>query len=499
MTTIIFRIHLNEPALLTMLEGDPNAAVSYPYIPGSVLRGMLIGLFIKMQRQQYHDFKLDAAGEWQSLFFSPQTRYLNAYPLIDDQRALPIPATWTLPKYGKAAEFITDSAIDDGERPATVVKTKSVSGFTRVSKQTAMLYKPLMVINVHTARARLHSSEQQVFRYEALAEGQTFVGAVLCDNAEHAPLLEQLLNKHPHVVIGGSRTAGYGSATISQVTPVEQWAEVDHKIGKEVILTFLSDALLQDDNGSYIPTPQTLETCLAKLNVHCQVEPINMKTTWIGGFNRKWGLPLPQTIAVERGSVVRLKSIRANAPWKELIKLISEGIGNRREDGFGRVALGWQQHSQLLYEKYSPQPVKGELSAESKALWNGLRHRIRDQRFEDQIAGVLSDKQFTIYGSISRTQLSRLRSVIANALRQAKPETGVVNTFLEQISGKAAGRQFDNARISNKPLSEWLKSPDFGDLLQNVQEKDSYILRMVDSVLERAYRERDKQAQQGVK
>ena len=32
-----------QPLLLTSLQGDPNSSVSFSYIPGSVVRGALIG------------------------------------------------------------------------------------------------------------------------------------------------------------------------------------------------------------------------------------------------------------------------------------------------------------------------------------------------------------------------------------------------------------------------------------------------------------------------
>ena len=42
MNCIRYRITLSEPALLTSLEGDPNESISFNYIPGSVLRGLLL-------------------------------------------------------------------------------------------------------------------------------------------------------------------------------------------------------------------------------------------------------------------------------------------------------------------------------------------------------------------------------------------------------------------------------------------------------------------------
>ena len=46
MIALSFELCLKEPLLATALEGDPNSAVSLPFIPGSMLRGALIGRYL---------------------------------------------------------------------------------------------------------------------------------------------------------------------------------------------------------------------------------------------------------------------------------------------------------------------------------------------------------------------------------------------------------------------------------------------------------------------
>src|SRR5690606_13288481 len=106
----------------------------------------------------------------------------NAYPEIEGKRALPVPATWTQRKYpiGDQPNPIIDSALLDKNVPKSSAKPKNLSGFTVIDEHTAHIYHPQIAFNVHTARARQNAGEQQVFRYEALADGQTFMGAILC-------------------------------------------------------------------------------------------------------------------------------------------------------------------------------------------------------------------------------------------------------------------------------------------------------------------------------
>jgi len=501
MTTITYEIHLDEPAIFAALAGDPNAAITLPYIPGSVIRGMIISRHI---RQQPTGYILDAGGPMKDLFFSPNTRYLNAYPAILGQRSLPIPSTWVRPKYLNSDELGANSPIamhDSAFGPprfggGAQVKTKSMTGFAVIDGNHALVFNPDTVVNVHTARARPSMEKPQVFRYEALADGQTFKGAILCAGDDEAKAVFSLLSDDPVIVFGGSRTAGYGAATLTNVQLETTWIEVQHRISSSMILTLLSDALLKDGYGVYKPTPAMLQAHLEKLGVHGAIDPISVRTTWVGGFNRKWGLPLPQAIGIERGSVFRLTVPRDSEV--ALAELLSKGVGERREDGFGRVALGWQNDAVSTVAKYQIDSTaeRPDLSDESRELWSFVRQRIRDRQLEERTKGILYDTNYTIYGNISRTQLSRLRTVIANELRKESPNTSVINGFLNEIRGKAAGRQFDNARIGNRNLSQWLQSPQFDELGGSTADKPTTILELVDAVLERAYRERDKQARQ---
>ena len=47
MKAITYQIRLLEPALVSELAGDPNAAVAFDYVPGSVLRDVFIEQYLK--------------------------------------------------------------------------------------------------------------------------------------------------------------------------------------------------------------------------------------------------------------------------------------------------------------------------------------------------------------------------------------------------------------------------------------------------------------------
>lgn len=508
MIAVIYQIHLNEPAIFSTLEGDPNSASSHPYIPGSALRGMIIGLYIKLQRETDKSYQIDAWGEEQAMFFSQSTRYLNAYPMVKGKRSLPIPLTWTKPKYKLKGDSDQGGTplIRDGAFPTSPsdndpdVKTETLKGFVVLTDTEATVKRRKTVINVHNARARRDSAQQQVFRYEALPGDQTFVGVIVCDQLDHASELKTLLETYPQVTLGGSRTAGYGSATISEVEIDKDWSEVVGASGDQTILTFLSDALIRDFHGVYMPTPQAVQEELNARGIRCVVDPVSVKTVLVGGFNRKWGLPLPQALAIQAGSVLRLSDLQLDSD-NALMDILEYGVGDRIEDGYGRVVVGWQHHGKLTFvESADERPsIEVPLSDESKRLLSIMSQRLNKSYIADHAAARLFDEPYTIKGNISRTQLANLRSVIANALRSQKPSLSAIDQYLTRIAGKSGGRQFDGARIDNQPLSQWLRKPSFKELDQTITCKERYALQLIDLVLERAYRERDKRAQRGGK
>jgi len=383
MKTIYYRITLKEPAILTAIDGEPNSAVSYDFIPGAVLRGILIGMYMRANR--VIDLADASYQEVTRLFFSDSTRFLNAYPVINNQRSLPIPISWRKAKYGDTNK-IYDEAIPP---PPDTGKYSSVSGFAITNNRTAYIYQPTRVLNVHTQRARKHADEQLVYRYDALAPNQTFEGIIYCQDTDADGFIA-LLKDNPHMHIGGARSAGYGKVYIEVVDNEENSyqpefnQQPEDKHGK-LVITLLSDMILRDENGHYAPTLSAFANELKKyFPVHYGANHTT-QTTLVGGFNRKWGLPLPQTSALKRGSVIILDTVAI--PVNTLMEIYQHGLGARRNEGFGQIAIGWQQHPNLTksaIEDDKPKPTEeNSLSVDGIAMWEKLENRMKKGRCGD--------------------------------------------------------------------------------------------------------------------
>ncbi len=490
MKVIAYRITLLEPALLTALEGDPNESVSFNYIPGSVLRGAVIGKYIKYMRSKNLKTLDSVEEQVRRLFFDGTTRYLNGYPLDRmEKRTLPVPLSWQQDKKAVSIETdecpapVYDFAID--EQPEDIGQPQSVRKpfFTR-SEDMVRLVSPKRRLSIHTARNRRYGRAMRqfsspaegpsgaVYRYEALAAGQTFEALILCDHDEDAELLLPLLEGG--VLLGGSRTAGYGRAKIHDVKLApEGWREVDGELVVEVdgklIVTLLSDALLRDENGQFTTDPSVVTAALeTKLGIKLEMLQAFLRWETVGGFNRKWGLPLPQALAVKMGSVFvyQLRGDSSSDPAR-FLGLEAEGIGERRAEGFGRLAFNWHTEKRLEVEsKVPPEALVRTIDdEESKTIAERMVARMFQQRLEGKLvanavktAELLAGDREKARKLPSNAQISRLRSIIRNELMKENPDPQRVRDFLRDIeSRKPTRKQFEKARIEGRPLLEWLK------------------------------------------
>lgn len=485
MKIITYHIELKEPVLVTALAGDPNAAVTFNYLPGSVLRGAIITAF--MRHNQFTD-----ADTVQRLFLNGQTQYLNGY-LLDrkQQRSLPRPFSWqqvkedqqreTEDKPAKLFDFAYEEQEDDLPKQWKAAK-KPFFSITKKSGEIRWL-SPDKVLAVHTQRdpvkGRSTSEQGAVYQYEALAAGQTFVALIVCHHDTDEVVLTSLLEGSHN--IGGARGAGYGRVQFTKVaTKAEREIPVDLQTESNgrFLVTCLSDLLLQDAQGQFQVDPTLVKAVLEKrwgcaLNWFGGDQPnAYLNGVYVGGFNRKWGLPLPQAKAISMGSVFVFEPPK-DCTVAQLQTVEAQGIGMRRAEGFGRVAFNWQTEEEWSVEGWvEPEtPKTVTLSANSPEVQ--LAQRMVNRLFRQQLDAQLAVKanEWAAKLPVQNSQLSRLRQVVQDELHKRPSEDNDSATktmqdgrnrliqYSKKLKERATTRkQFDRARIDNQPLLAWLEA-----------------------------------------
>ena len=495
MKAITFSLTTQQPLLATSFQGDPNSDVSYNYIPGSTIRGAVIGRYLKQHGISDLDRASDPAEVRRLFFNSNSTRYLNGYLSSQgSKRTLPSLRSWRQEKgveFGEKSSLpISDFSFGEEEyfHKPDRKDPKPVGDsyfWTEEEDETIYLYSPKRRINIHTKRDRQHGkaskvqknpagevirkAEGEIFRYDALDAHQTFQAVILCADEDVATL--QTLLEAEDLWLGGSRSAGYGHTKLHDVAVCDDWCEVglpaeQRSFYDPKIVTLLSDLLVRNEYGQPIADWKLVGQEIARLlSLDPVPEPTQAFTrqTLVGGFNRKWGLPLPQVPAIAAGSVIIFKQLSLTG---EQIKTLEEqGLGDRREDGFGRLAVNLQVHweSRDTLQVQLPQSSSSRstkpLSDTSLCLARKMANRLLEQKLEQKVQNKLAHIS-SLEGGISNSQLSRLQSVARNAL--ATQATERVKDFLSQLTSSTK-KKFQNVKLGGRSfyaeLERWLDNP----------------------------------------
>jgi CRISPR-associated protein Csx10 len=454
MNALFITLKLESPLLITGLgNGEENSSKSLPYIPGSALRGALISRF-KVDTQ---DLPLDPkAGR---LFFSGAVCFLNAYPLDQNgERMLPIPASWRKEKGRELKEApVVDYAIASNEDTTNPID-KLYKGR---NSSSIYAFSPEEEIAIHIAsqgRGVVKAGQSTVFQYQSLARGQKFGALILAEEPSDLAEIEKLLKPNT-LYLGRSRSAGYGKVQIEAFQKTTTPEATSENLN-EVVITLLSDTILRDEHGQ--PTHDMDGYLTKRLGKAVKNKKAFIRQTDIGGFNRKWKLPLPQMPALGMGSVFVYPAGQLDP--SDLDSLAKTGIGERRVDGFGRIVINWHVTGQ---QKFSDAPeIKNDstetpsLSLASQKLATGMADRLLRHMLEQNLVAEVN--RYTFKGNLTNHQLSRMRNVLRKALDENKPVEEVVPAFFASLKETAKNqwhntRLYEDGRTTGVRLDMWVE------------------------------------------
>ncbi|MBW4603976.1 MAG: hypothetical protein KME29_31530 [Calothrix sp. FI2-JRJ7] len=479
MKVITFLLHTKQPILVTSFQGDPNSDVSFSYIPGSVIRGLLISRYLQGCGLGKNDDIL-ALPDVKRLFFSGESRYLNAYLYSQekDKRTLPVPLSWLKIKDDKYSRYGEMNVYDFSYRRHNEnLSYKSLDeGFCCIvdDDRDIILYQEGRHINIHNMRNRKKGKgidgSGAVFRYDALLAGQTFQAAIICDNSDDVEKIKPLLEPS-QVWLGGSQSAGYGYIEIDNVEEFDNWSElgIDASLrgGRKLLrVTLLSDLILLDKWGHYIVNPEAelvTELLQEYLDVGLELQDSYTSTVLVGGFNRKWGLPLPQVPAFASGSVF-VFSYSGELKAEKILNLENRGIGERRVDGFGRVAINWLEELPYFIAKLLDNDVElEEAKLEAKSEDQNIAVKMAERLLAQKLDRLLLEKVDSLYFNpcrLTNSQLSRLMIVAQQSLTEKTKS--LVLELLKKLP-RNANSQFEDSKLDGvsfkRKIIEWLDNP----------------------------------------
>ncbi|ABU59344.1 RAMP superfamily CRISPR-associated protein [Roseiflexus castenholzii] len=381
-------MRLDEPLLIARRVEAGNQYETLDIIPGSVLRGALAWRAAKRLGQQlqgsvYQDFV--------NLFWRDTVRFSMLTPVEVSRQASGYP-TIIAPRDLLTCELhpgFTKPSEDDGcgvwsrfesvseTCPVCVTdhgaaKLETLGGFiSLVRNMPRSRHKPSTMVEMHIRidpdSGRVRTGD--LYGYVALEPGQYFVGEVTCTDANIWDALRTMANLQPNGAVnelhlGKATQRGYGkvSAVFQKIDePLFSLQSLTERLTstEHVTMLLLSDAIIVDPWGRFwrgfdaawlkreLQLPNGAAVSI-DCNQNGEALAFSAVRT-VDSFNATLGLPRARDIAIVAGSSVRLsfKGIPLDDLRQRLGEVEAQGIGLRRNEGFGCVAFNHPVYRQL--------------------------------------------------------------------------------------------------------------------------------------------------------
>lgn len=454
------------------------------YIPGSFLLGALA---------QAYTTHLPQANDFASIFLNGDVTFSNAYPIPDPKQTDFYPAPVSLVKK-KDSKDAFDLAYPPDFQSVTQqnIPTKgSVGDFVHINGNDITPCTPETEVEYHHRRPddkRLGHPEEgngEFFQFEVLRTDQYFTTTITGPYA-YLDQLRDVLNKQPVLYLGRSLTAQYGKCMVSGTLKKAALTTCSWKQNDTAVFTLTSDMTLRNQYGCFVPDPVLFRDELAaylqvKPSTDLHIETAFVQSTRIGGFLRIWNMPKIQTPALAAGSVIVCK----NNSQRDLTltNIESCAFGDRIEEGYGRVKVGWHGNSRVT--------VKDNASGASYALPDQLssareffRHILRN-RLKNAIKDQAVEQARTLNKRVTNSFLGKLRLLIAEAQdvdRLLESLNQLRNPAVKQL------KNLEDALFLQKPDErsgryEW-KTAKFREIL--MKKDDSHQIEALRNLLKKA-------------
>ena len=364
-----YQLKLRTATVIPISDGDPNTVVSREDIPGTHLWGIAAWCYLNQANHTVAD------PIFRDVFLGDGLRFLTAYPKAIDnqQRLIPIPHSIRKSKIDdNPLDLLTQTQQDDPTKRLDRHYAKiGTSDIETQSVKTERNYHHARAANDRRIGRALGAEVPDggaLFTYQAIQPKQTFQGAVLGSENDLAKLKTWL--QGPKVVhIGRSRSAQYGEAEFKWIdnapqtlNNVVEWngfttSQPPANLKKRLIITTLSPLLAANNRGH--PDARFPEQELADaLGVNtAALKPLTSytRTEMASGYNTHLRLPRQQWQAIAAGSVFEFK-LEQDITDEKLLELEQNGLGLRKGEGFGRIAVNRQNNLYLGEEKQLDDP-----------------------------------------------------------------------------------------------------------------------------------------------
>lgn len=414
---LFYSFTLQAPLISSTLGSDPNSAETLGYVPGSMLRGVLAQRLIEKGYTA-------ATPEFKRYILSNSICYLNACPQVEgNERALPIRRTWLKEKHAQTKRFY-DLAVQWPDEQLGLLEY----AFSNPTGTDVAGVTPKTSLRVHHqrdyTRGRATTNGGAIFAYESIDPGQTFMGAIrIAANQTEVQKIAELFNEllSKPVTFGRSRRAAYGGMVKVNLERFET-LEIRESHTSDIENERIFQIILASDYIGRSPVtgqidPLGIEEELKVLGNFEVVERF-LGYTIIGGYNRTWGTELPQTKALKAGSVLVLKA--KETITKERLLQLDRGLGERRNEGFGRVWVDVDLIAERKIEKDGNTNGTSSLVSDDPDVITKMQKQLWQHDLTQQIELKVTELVEGVTLKASASLLGRLRESLRGEMSELK-------------------------------------------------------------------------------
>lgn len=443
MQKVRYKVTTLSPILISKLSGDRNMTETFDYIPGRVMLGIFASNFIREKKLKDAHQNADFA----KYFLSDDVIFTNAFLTKNKIDLLPTP--FSIQKNKDDDTIFSDLLFinfdDEYEQTKYIggycLKEDSIVKHTAVDKS----------LNFHHARdeGTNTSKEGMIFNYESIDKGQEFTGHIIGNKIES--FISSLEKKEFEAFTGRSKTAQYGKIKVE----LEGVGEYNPEVTSHNTLTFLSDVILYNKNGQSTTDVSVFRNYLSeKLSREVEIEIAFIKTSRIDNYVSVWKLKKPSETAFAAGSCFLIKGLKDDDK-ENLKKLEQQGIGERRNEGLGRIKFGLQGEvcsgKELKVEKsYNDKPKDAPAIAKNiiiHSIQETIKRQIKSIAINDSTEFYLNNKR----SSLTNSLIGRLESFVKGAGSIQDFKTNLMNLR------KIASDNIKKSSLQGKDFMEFLQ------------------------------------------
>lgn len=441
---IHYRLRTKTPVLITDLSrSGENSYETRGYIPGSAVRGMVIGALASRDPDWFQAHKAALLGG--------EARFLDAVPAPEQAAVLPsIRGFYETKEETGLESVVTDGVFTPGKKRA------KLGAFCALEGGTIRYWSAETDGAMRIQRNVAAGEDTRPFQTRYLSAGQDFSGYICLEDEALAEKISAVFAGT--VWLGADRFEGFGQCAVTALEAVDApaWTAAYgvEAPAETLYLLAVSPLAMLDRWGE--PCGLDTETLAKKLGVdRVEVRYCSTALAEFGGYNRTWKCRAPAVRMYDRGSVFQLAC--SGAPALERLRAVQrEGLGIRRSEGFGQVLFLRAGLLESLKDKAAVKRPQADAAAS----------RVRDAKYR-----WVMDKAADIQESgLSPSQVGTIQALCEQAMSNGGGTAALYAHLERNLNGRGArhGVRFVKIdrlirQVLDQPLEQTLGVPGCGD------------------------------------